>query len=296
MQEIIAHDEYGNSLTNLVQWDSDVYVYLSAEYIDSAYRVHFFNNSMEKSLVVESQYSDGILKAKIPNYLLTQPYIIFGYVSVVKNEGVKSLYSFKINVRKKPKPSSYISDGCQEWIEVETLIDEVHSFAKVTEQYANKAENSANLSESYYLWSKSYAIGEGGKRDNEEEENSKYYYEKSKEETDIATGAANEAEKSANKSEDYYLLAKSYSMGEGGKRDNEKTDNAKYYCEKSKENVDIATDAAKDTAALVDEAEKIAENIKNLSRWTNTIIDDVTAHSYFIGIENGVVYFSDEFE
>lgn len=382
MQEIVACDSYGNSLTNLVQWDKDVYVYLSAEEINSAYRTHFFNNTMDEALVVESEYNSGTLKVKIPNTLLTQPYIIIGYVNVIKNGETKSLYGFKINVRKKPKPSNYVHIDSKEWIEVETVLDECRSYADAAFQSAKNAWQSEINSATFATES---ADSAANSKDSEEaasksaenakqsEENAKEYASETYENAEIATqkaieantsaqkadlsekNAANsalesiqsanaalqsernaetyasDAESSANQSENYSLLSKSYAIGEGKKRENEATDNAKYYCEQSKTNVDTAIDAAQEAEqskeyaeeyansaadsasdasnSLVSaeqsaqealesaiKAERISESIQNMSRWTNTIIDDVTKTSYFIGIENGVVYFCDEFE
>lgn len=142
MQEIVVYDSQGNSLTSLVQWDSDVCVYIKVDEIESAYRVHFFNNTLEESLVVDSTYSSGILKAKIPNLLLTQPLIIFGYVSVVKDGETKSLYGFKINVRKKPMPSNYIYVDTKDWVDAEAILQECADYASSSSTSATNAKTS----------------------------------------------------------------------------------------------------------------------------------------------------------
>ena len=124
MQEIIAYDVNGDSLTDLVQWDKDVYVYLSEPEINSSYDVHFFNNLSEQALVVESTYADGKLKVKIPNDLLIQPYIITGYVVVVKSGESKSLFGFRINIKKKPMPSDYVYVESDDYKSLEKIRDE----------------------------------------------------------------------------------------------------------------------------------------------------------------------------
>lgn len=277
VQEIIACDSYGNSLTGLVQWDSDVYVYLNGEEIDEAYRVHFFNDTMKEALVVESEYADGVLKAKIPNLLLTQPYIITGYVNVVKNGEAKSLYGFKINIRKKPKPSSYVTVDSKDWVEVTEVLAECHEYANSALQseqnakiYSENASDSADEADNYSLLSKSYAIGEGNKRDNEATDNSKYYYEQSK-------ANANLAETSVQNAQQLEGIIKTH------------VSNAASSAEQSEL-------SAQNASASADEAKNIAEEIGKLLKKNNTVIDDVTHITYFIGIENGVVYFSDEFE
>lgn len=382
MQEIIACDSYGNSLTNLVQWDSDVYVYLNAEEIDSAYRTHFFNNTMDEAMVVESEYSGGVLKAKIPNALLMQPYIIVGYVEVTKNGETKSLYGFKINVRKKPKPSDYITPDTRDWIEAEDLLKECREYAdrafksaenakqsednaSVSAKESAKSASNAKQSESAVAKSESNAkqsennaaasamasadsaanakesersaatsaaasASSAANAQNSETAAAKSEANAKKLEEDSAQ-YAKESKNSAKEAESFFLLSKSYAVGEGGGREGESTDNAKYYCELSQINAETSTVAAqeseraKETAEesarnaaesafkagdymesvehsaqeasnAAEMAEQIADRLQNLARWTNMIIDDVTQKSYFIGIENGVVYFSDEFE
>lgn len=275
MQEIVAHDSHGNALTSLVQWDSDVCVYLSADEIDKAYRVHFFNNTMDESLVVESEYKDGVLKAKIPFILLQQPHIIIGYVVVVKDSETKNLYSFKINVRKKPVPSNYVFKDTKDWIEVESVINECRTYAESASKsakdasgYATNAKSSAKESEDFSLWSKSYAIGEGGKRDNESTENAKYYYTQSKSNATNATKAAQEASQSEK--------------------------NAKAHMDSASNSASNAKQSALASAESADKSEYILENIRDILKEANTIVDDVTKITYYIGIENGVVYISDE--
>ena len=92
IQEITVYDAFDNPLTSLVQWDLDVEIFIKDyEYIDAPYGLHFFNSTMSEALSVESTYEGGVLKAKIPNVILTQPYPIIGYVFVTRNEEKKSL-------------------------------------------------------------------------------------------------------------------------------------------------------------------------------------------------------------
>lgn len=367
MQEIIAHDANGDSLTSLVQWDSDVYIYLSADNIDDAYKVHFFNSVMDESLAVDSEYSDGILKVKIPNYLLSQPYIICGYVSVVKNGETKSLYSFKINIRKKPKPTSYLVDGSPEWVDIETIIDELRAFAINAAQDAKDAAERVSMIEYDSMMSKSYAVGGTGTRDGEDEDNAKYYYEMSIESANNACAAAktaeeckesagvseenaaeyersakecmdkseeyknsseaykNDAESCALKSEEYKNAAEGYKddaamsakyaedyknsadtlkqeastfagQAEEYKNSAEEYKNeAADFAEQAGTYLGDVEQAANDAAGYAAEAGAHADSIKSMSRWANAITDDVTHFVYFIGIENGAIYLSDEF-
>lgn len=206
MQEIIACDVNGNSITGLVQWDSDIHIYLSDPGIDKAYQVHFFNHTMDEALVANSTFSSGRIKVKIPNDLLTQPYIIIGYVNVTKNEESRCIYGFRINIRKKPKPSNYIYVESNDYVSLEKVHEECR-------QFAENALNSANLSGDYAKLSRSYAIGGTASRENEERDNSKYYCEQSKQNAKNASQSAEFAENS-NRSAGEYAGSASNSAGE----------------------------------------------------------------------------------
>lgn len=194
MQEIIACDAHGNSLNYLVQWDQDVHVYLQADGIDSAYRVHFFNNSMDESYVVDSTFQDGILKAKIPNALLTMPYIITGYVDVTKDKENKCLYGFKINVKKKPKPSNYVYLDTNDYVSIEDIRDECRDIADEASGYADKAKASAKESSDFATNAKSWAVGGTLTRENEEQDNAKYYYNETRKSEALAEQHKNKAD------------------------------------------------------------------------------------------------------
>lgn len=236
MQEIIACDVNGNSITSLVQWDSNVYIYLSDTDIDRAYQVHFFNNVMDEALVVDSSFSDGKLKVKIPNKLLIQPYIITGYVDIVKNDESKCLYGFKINIRKKPKPSDFVYVESYDYISLEKILDECR-------QYANNASNSAG--ESANSASQSAQSASAAKTSQNAAKTSET---NSKQSENNAKSSANKAEQQAGLSEDFATQAKSYAVGGTAIRENEEQDNAKYYYEQSKQN-------AKDSLQYANSAE-----------------------------------------
>lgn len=126
MRHIDIFDYQGNSITSLVQWDLDVYVYIKDSIITEAHRVHFFNQKSEEALIVESTYSNGVLRAKIPNVLLTTPLTIYGYVVVYigEDQTERSLYGFSIEVRNRPKPSDYIEADNPDYITVTALFEQ----------------------------------------------------------------------------------------------------------------------------------------------------------------------------
>lgn len=130
MKNIICYDSGGNQITALAQWDRDVSIYLQETFIAESHKIHFFNNSEEVAYVVESTYNDGILTAKIPNILLTQPYEIIGYVfDETENGGGRSIARFRVNVRARPQPSDTIYDSTNDYISYYEILENCQTFA-----------------------------------------------------------------------------------------------------------------------------------------------------------------------
>ena len=142
MQEITVYDVYGNTLTNLVQFDTNVHICINDSRITAAYQVQFFNSTSERALVMDSTFKDGILDAKIPNDLLEQPYAINGYVRVEENGEGKCLYGFKIAVRKKPQPYNWVHVDSHDYVTFAEIIDECKQFAADANDSSTKAKNS----------------------------------------------------------------------------------------------------------------------------------------------------------
>lgn len=183
-------------MTDLVQWDKDVLIHINHPDITKAYNVHFFNSLCDEALVVTSTYSSGDLKVKIPNKLLTQSLPITGYVYIIEGNESKSLYGFRLMVRKRPCPSNYIYVESEDYVSLEKVLAECRAFAE-------NALNSENNALNYAKESESFAHGGTGTRINEEQDNAKYYSEISHEE-------ANKSSKSARDSESHERSAGEY--------------------------------------------------------------------------------------
>lgn len=179
MKEITVYDTSGNSITDLVQWDTDVVVCIKEEEITKPCKVHFFNSESDAAYAVQGVYENGKLKAKIPNVLLWQPYTIIGYVHVEENSEGKSIYRFRINMRKKPQPTNYVYSGTKDYIEITAVLEECKA-------ESNKSRNSA-------INSQSWAVGGTGTRTGEDTNNSKYYSQQSKSSANTASTKASEA-------------------------------------------------------------------------------------------------------
>ena len=315
MQEIAVYDLDGNTLTNLVQYDTDVYIHIKDSRITAAYQVQFFNSTSESALVMNSTYNNGILSVKIPNDLLLQPYTITGYVNVKKSGESKCLYGFRIAVRKKPQPNDWVHVDSKDYVTFEQIVEECREFAKNASTSATNAkaseiaasnsatnaknsennaansaaaalvsENNAKASELASATSetnsktsetnaktseqnakasevnaktseqnaKLYAdnakasetnskVSETNAKDSEDnaaisESKAKTSETNAKASADSASADASRAETARVDVEKYANLSQSYAVGtENAVRQNDKTDNAKYYYEQSKQ-------------------------------------------------------------
>ena len=264
MTEITVYDKNGNSIDNLVQWDTGVVIYMSERYITSAQKVHFFTPESEEAYVMNSSYSNGKLSVAIPEILLRQYYPICGYIYIQDANEKKSVYGFKIRMRRRPQPSNVVLENTKDWVNIEEVLTECKSWA-VGGTNSRQGEDTDNA-KYYSQLSKSYAHGNSTtNRANENTDNAKYYSEQSsksatnaktsetnakKSETNASTSATNAktSETNAKKSETNAKTSEtnakasetksqSYAVGGTNSRTGENTDNAKYYCEKAKESL-----------------------------------------------------------
>jgi hypothetical protein len=254
MQDISVYDLNGNTLSNLVQFDKDVYIYINDSRITAAYQVQFFNSASEVAYVVNSTYDNGILCVKIPNDLLVEPYAITGYVQIVASDGTKCLYGFKIAVRKKPKPSDWVYIDSHDYITFEEVIEECRTYAENANIDANNAsESESNASKS----------AENAKNSEDAAANSAAAALASEQNSKSSEQAANSSETNAKHSEQESAssasLSKDYS---DAARDSET--NAKTSEENAKNSEDAAANSA--AAALSSENEsKSSEQAAGLS-------------------------------
>lgn len=247
MQEIAVYDLDGNTLTNLVQYDTDVYVYIKDSRIAEAYQVHFFNSVSEKALVMDSSYGSGTLSVKVPNNLLEQPYTITGYVNVKKSGENKSLYGFRIAVRSRPIPDDWVHVDSKDYVTFDEIVQECRNYADNASESATEAERheseaaeyaeSASLSE--IVAKASAAAAESAKESAEENANTVSI------KTNEVSGYAGRAETAAASAETWAKTSQSYAIGKGGIRDDEESENAKTFYEKTRAVADSITSALK---------------------------------------------------
>ena len=147
MQEINIYDSEGNIIYDLAQWDQDIKIYIKEQKIDKAYNVHFFNRNNDEAMVVPSTYENGTLCSPVPNDLLTEDLPINGYVFIDKNGEYKSLYYFRILVRKRTKPADYIYSDKIEYITFQEVLQEAKEYALAAKESEEKASDAARVVE-----------------------------------------------------------------------------------------------------------------------------------------------------
>lgn len=141
--DVSIYDIDGFPIAHMVQWDFGRYIYIKETDLTEAHPVHFFNIESDVAYVVETTYEGGRIKAKIPNILLTQPHTINGYVYVTEDGESKSLYQFRIPIRKRPQPSDVIYEGSEDYIAVATALSECKKYAEQASENIDAAETAA---------------------------------------------------------------------------------------------------------------------------------------------------------
>ena len=174
------------------------------------------------------------------------------YSAVGQKENIKALTDYIAEAKKYADAAKDLETNVAESVE------NVKKYAESASESVINAEKSKKLS-------KSYAIGDSGVREGEEKDNSKYYSEKSAESKQAADKAAelagqkaeearqlgleaSENAKSASESvinaEKAQKLSQSYAIGNSGLRENEDTDNSKWYAQQAEKYAKQAEDIA----------------------------------------------------
>ena len=144
------YDQYGNKITNLTQWDSNVILKLHNYNYPAAPVVHFANDDSEESYTVHATLEDSVASVVVPNILLTTPgkainVFFFQYYSV-SDEG-RVLCHFSLPVAPKPRPNDYEYVDNTEVIELSSLGTKLE--ALIAEATATINVKIAELEEAY---------------------------------------------------------------------------------------------------------------------------------------------------
>ena len=74
---------------------------------------------------------------------------ITGYIYVEKNDEHKSVYCFRLVVRKRPKPSNYIYVDQKEYITFDKILQEAQKYANESKDYSEKAKEAETNASTY---------------------------------------------------------------------------------------------------------------------------------------------------
>ena len=188
------------------------------------------------------------------------------YSAVGQKENIKALTDYVAEAKK------YADAAKDSGANISEYVDNAKKYAESASESVINAETAEKLSQSY-------AIGDSGVREGEEKDNSKYYSEKSAESKQAADKAAelagqkaeearqlgleaSENAKSASesviKAEKAQKLSQSYAIGNSGLRENEDTDNSKWYAQQAEKYAKQAEDIA--GGNFISESEKGVAN------------------------------------
>ena len=108
--DVMCLDAFGNSVIDLYQWDRDIYLYVP-DWEYGVTTVHFCNEKSEAVIPMPSTFENDMLKVKIPNVLLEQPYTICGYMYIGDADGGnRTIYTITVPVKKRLRPEDYEYD------------------------------------------------------------------------------------------------------------------------------------------------------------------------------------------
>lgn len=264
----ILLDNYGHPVRFLYQWDynqklviDDVY---SDVYTDMSPVVQFCSKDSEEVLSVSAIVSDGKIVSDIPNILLQEPYNIIAYILMINTSSGKVVNAVEIPVRKRAKPPTYEYSDNVDIISIESLIKEASSLKSDMTQMLDEAktEIASGVTDAEEKLDNLIASAE--------ERADGLINTISGDVDKVVDGAKSEMTDTVN-------AAKSYAVGGTGTRENEDTDNSKYYAEQAKkyEQFAMATtpDGFEEFVTQVADATSNITNLANELAESNNTID-----------------------
>lgn len=266
MKDVLIYNSLGEQLIRLAQWDRDVYVSVEDAGITTNYPVHFFNKNSDRAYTVESTYSEGKLKAKIPDHLLREPYTICGYIQ--RNDGDderRSDFRFIVSVVPRPQPTDYIMRTDPDYVEVESLKEEYKQLQKQADQALAEAQ-AANKTASSLLEQTKQAIKDANT---------------AKDNANTAASAANTAKTQADAARD--RANEAAEGAETAKTETEKaTAGANTAANRATSATDAATKAAANAGQAADAAKVLTDEAVQALKDAQAVISEAKDIAFFI--------------
>lgn len=214
MYEIMCFDEYGNSIDEFVQWDTNRVMYIDWEH-NCTPVFQFGNTKSDRLLVVKGRIIEDetkkIAEVNVPNILLQQAYPIIGFVyleSEVDGDdhyyAGKTVYNFKIPVRAKVKPEDYKYTENTEYISWINLEAEAREYLAELEVETNrfKTEYEDTLGTAKENADRAVQAAEEAKVSEENAASSEDNAKKAAKSADLSAAAAKASQDAAKLSED----------------------------------------------------------------------------------------------
>lgn len=256
MNEILCFDSYGDSIDKLVQWDTNLELYINWNYSETPI-FHFSNANSQRILVIKGVINaeDKTAKANIPNILLQEssPLTVYVYLEKKSNESPtahlkgETIYTFKIPVHAKEKPEDYEYTENTEYIswmefeknmqnrvdnlvtrgntvvgEYETALAQIEGIRDIVISTADEVD-----SDKVYIDRVLSQIDAKLAETNKSEDNASSYAEEAKTQAEVSANQASLSQANVIKTDDNVALAKEYA------------DKAQKYAEQAHEESDI---------------------------------------------------------
>lgn len=125
---------YNNYITDSIyQWDINRDLTVSGLNLNIEYgcpEVHFSNRNTDRAIVRQATWASRILKVRIPNSLLQEPFTIYAHIGVYEGEAFKVIEKVEIPVIPKERPSDY---------QIQDTDEEIYSFKALENKLSNRA-------------------------------------------------------------------------------------------------------------------------------------------------------------
>lgn len=128
MKSYICYNQYGNMISQLYQWGTNISIVVSGIVPSDGAEIffHFCNRRSKKAMVIKPAKSDNNYTSPIPNELLMEPDNIFMYIVEVVNSSIRSTRSvIKIPMLPRPMPTDF------EFIPTMSLLRDANGLAVV---------------------------------------------------------------------------------------------------------------------------------------------------------------------
>lgn len=137
---------YANYETDsLYQWDRNQVLSVHGLNVATAPEIHFYNCTMDKSIVRQAELIDHVVTVPIPNSLLQSAHTIYATIGIYEGETFKTIETITIPVIPKARPSDYQLENDDEVYSFESLKNHIANMVKIKDFNAHKSTINARI-------------------------------------------------------------------------------------------------------------------------------------------------------